>query len=103
MAKAKELKKTGGMSKFQQMAAKGKKGMGGMSDSTSANDAGMEMMENTEAMGPKRPKKNKGYNYKNHSRKINTLLRTETSEEKVHVLKDKYALINIYANQITYN
>ena len=69
MAKAKELKKTGGMSKFQQMAAKGKKGMGGMSDSTSANDAGMEMMENTEAMGPKRPKKNKGYNYKNHSRK----------------------------------
>ena len=34
-----------GKSKFQEMAAKGKKGLGGMSDSTSANDAGMEMME----------------------------------------------------------
>lgn len=45
-----------GKSKFQEMAAKGKKGLGGMSDSTSANDAGMEMMEN---MGPKRPKKPK--------------------------------------------
>lgn len=43
-----------GKSKFQEMAAKGKKGLGGMSDSTSANDAGMEMME---AMGPKKPKK----------------------------------------------
>ena len=46
-----------GKSKFQEMAAKGKKGLGGMSDSTSANDAGMEMMENMEAMGPKKPKK----------------------------------------------
>ena len=43
-----------GKSKFQEMAAAGKKGLGGMSDSTSANDAGMEMME---AMGPKKPKK----------------------------------------------
>ena len=43
-----------GKSKFQEMAAKGKKGLGGMSDSTGANEAGMEMME---AMGPKRPKK----------------------------------------------
>lgn len=43
-----------GKSKFQEMAAKGKKGLGGMSDSTSANDAGMEMME---SMGPKKPKK----------------------------------------------
>ena len=34
-----------GKSKFQEMAAKGKKGLGGMSDSTSANDAGMDMME----------------------------------------------------------
>ena len=34
-----------GKKKFQEMAAKGKKGLGGMSDSTSANDAGMEMME----------------------------------------------------------
>lgn len=42
-----------GKSKFQEMAAKGKKGLGGMSDSTSANEAGMEMME---AMGPKKPK-----------------------------------------------
>ncbi len=41
-----------GKSKFQEMAAKGKKGLGGMSDSTSSNEAGMEMMENTEAMGP---------------------------------------------------
>lgn len=46
-----------GKSKFQEMAAKGKKGLGGMSDSTSSNDAGMEMMENMEAMGPKKPKK----------------------------------------------
>ena len=38
-----------GKKKFQDMAAKGKKGLGGMSDSTSSNDAGMEMME---AMGP---------------------------------------------------
>lgn len=43
-----------GKSKFQEMAAKGKKGLGGMSDSTSANEAGMDMME---SMGPKRPKK----------------------------------------------
>ncbi len=43
-----------GKSKFQEMAAKGKKGLGGMSDSTGANEAGMEMME---AMGPKKPKK----------------------------------------------
>jgi hypothetical protein len=49
-----------GKSKFQEMAAKGKKGLGGMSDSTSSNDAGMEMMENMEAMGPKKPKKKKG-------------------------------------------
>ena len=41
-------RKTGGMSKFREMAAKGKKGMGGMSDSTSSNDAGMSMMENEE-------------------------------------------------------
>ena len=34
-----------GKSKFQEMAAKGKKGLGGMSDSTSSNDAGMDMME----------------------------------------------------------
>ena len=33
-----------GKSKFQEMAAKGKKGLGGMSDSTSSNDAGMGMM-----------------------------------------------------------
>ena len=45
-----------GKSKFQEMAAKGKKGLGGMSDSTSANDAGMEMMENMDR-GPKKPKK----------------------------------------------
>jgi hypothetical protein len=43
-----------GKSKFQAMAAAGKKGLGGMSDSTSSNEAGMEMMEN---MGPKKPKK----------------------------------------------
>ena len=43
-----------GKSKFQEMAAKGKKGLGGMSDSTSANEAGMDMME---SMGPKKPKK----------------------------------------------
>lgn len=43
-----------GKSKFQEMAAKGKKGLGGMSDSTSANEAGMDMME---SMKPKRPKK----------------------------------------------
>ena len=41
-----------GKSKFQEMAAKGKKGLGGMSDSTSANEAGMEMMENMEAADP---------------------------------------------------
>ena len=34
-----------GKSKFQEMAAKGKKGLGGASDSTSSNEAGMEMME----------------------------------------------------------
>lgn len=34
-----------GKSKFQEMAAKGKKGLGGMSDSTSSNEAGMGMME----------------------------------------------------------
>lgn len=34
-----------GKSRFQQMAAKGKKGLGGMSDSTSSNEAGMGMME----------------------------------------------------------
>lgn len=45
-----------GKSRFQQMAAKGKKGLGGMSDSTSSNDAGMEMMENMDR-GPKKPKK----------------------------------------------
>jgi hypothetical protein len=44
-----------GKSKFQAMAAAGKKGMGGMSDSTSANDAGMEMMENMDK--PKKRKK----------------------------------------------
>ena len=44
-----------GKSKFQEMAAKGKKGMGGMSDSTSANDAGMEMMESMDK--PKKRKK----------------------------------------------
>lgn len=33
-----------GKKKFQEMAAKGKKGLGGMSDSTSANEAGMGMM-----------------------------------------------------------
>lgn len=43
-----------GKSRFQQMAAKGKKGLGGASDSTGANEAGMEMMEN---MGPKKPKR----------------------------------------------
>lgn len=41
-----------GKKKFQEMAAKGRKGLGGMSDSTSSNDAGMEMMENMENMGP---------------------------------------------------
>ena len=41
-------RKTSGMSRFQEMSAKGKKGMGGMSDSTSSNDAGMSMMENEE-------------------------------------------------------
>ena len=46
-----------GKSRFQEMAAKGKKGMGGMSDSTSANDAGMEMMEMTEMNKPKKRKK----------------------------------------------
>ena len=45
-----------GKSRFQEMAAKGKKGMGGMSDSTSANDAGMEMMETN--MASDRGKKN---------------------------------------------
>lgn len=34
-----------GKSKFQEMAAKGKKGLGGSSDSTSSNEAGMGMME----------------------------------------------------------
>jgi hypothetical protein len=34
-----------GKKKFQEMAAKGKKGLGGMSDSTSSNDAGMEMLD----------------------------------------------------------
>ena len=56
-----------GKSKFQEMAAKGKKGLGGMSDSTSANDAGMEMMENMEAMGPKKPKKKKGSSGTRHT------------------------------------
>lgn len=53
-----------GKSKFQEMAAKGKKGLGGMSDSTSANDAGMGMMEAEESMNAldamkKRKKKRK--------------------------------------------
>lgn len=51
-----------GKSKFQEMAAKGKKGLGGMSDSTSANDAGMGMMESMgtmEAMDKGKRKKNK--------------------------------------------
>jgi hypothetical protein len=34
-----------GKSKFQEMAAAGKKGLGGMSDSTSSNDAGMQMIK----------------------------------------------------------
>lgn len=34
-----------GKSKFQAMAAAGKKGLGGASDSTGANEAGMEMLE----------------------------------------------------------
>lgn len=34
-----------GKSRFQKMAAAGKKGLGGMSDSTGANEAGMDMME----------------------------------------------------------
>jgi len=45
-----------GKSKFQEMAAKGKKGLGGMSDSTSANEVGMDMMENMEAMDPRKPR-----------------------------------------------
>ena len=45
-----------GKSKFQEMAAKGKKGMGGMSDSTSANDAGMDMMNSLDAMKKKKKK-----------------------------------------------
>lgn len=36
-----------GKSKFQAMAAAGKKGLGGASDSTGANEAGMEMINNT--------------------------------------------------------
>jgi hypothetical protein len=40
-----------GKSKFQEMAAKGKKGLGGMSDSTSSNDAGMGMMKNPDKPG----------------------------------------------------
>jgi len=43
-----------GKKKFQEMAAKGKKGLGGMSDSTSSNDAGMEMMEESKKKTKKR-------------------------------------------------
>ena len=56
-----------GKSKFQEMAAKGKKGLGGMSDSTSANEAGMDMMDSMEAMGPKKPKKKKGTSGTRHT------------------------------------
>lgn len=38
-----------GKSKFQEMAAAGKKGLGGASDSTGANEAGMEMIKNTKS------------------------------------------------------
>lgn len=46
-----------GKSKFQQMAAKGKKGLGGASDSTGANEAGMEVvnyMKSKKKMGGKK-------------------------------------------------
>ena len=48
-----------GKKKFQEMAAKGRKGLGGMSDSTSANEAGMGMMEATETMEIEKRKKKK--------------------------------------------
>ncbi len=55
-----------GKKKFQEMAAKGKKGLGGMSDSTSANDAGMEMMED---MVSDRGKKNASAEARKRGRK----------------------------------
>ncbi len=56
-----------GKSKFQEMAAKGKKGLGGMSDSTSANDAGMDMMETN--MASDRGKKNASAEARKRGRK----------------------------------
>jgi hypothetical protein len=55
-----------GKSKFQEMAAAGRKGLGGMSDSTSANDAGMEMMED---MVSDRGKKNASAEARKRGRK----------------------------------
>lgn len=85
-----------GKSKFQEMAAKGKKGLGGMSDSTGSNEAGMGMMEGmkkkrSEKVGARSEKvMNKA---KANWQKAEAVVKFDKSEEYQNMAGDRFGRI----------